>query len=161
MGWLASRQAGGRQAGRQAGRQLSCSEDGAPGRAVSLFYLHCACSSLPFLPCPPRPRSLNHTLLLLLYHLFLSHPCAAHVPLRTSPFPFGYSFSTVLSLPLLTSSGSGESTKLARGVRQTSALVGLDPQNVLDAVARLLQFSIDRIQIVCPVFTRLENVSPR
>lgn len=133
MGWLASRQA----AGRQAGRQLSCSEDGAPGRAVSLFYLHCACSFLPLLPAP---LVLGHSITLSSFcFLSFSLSCAAHVPLRVSPFPFD-TLSLPLPPPLLTSSGSGESTKLARGVRQTSALVGLDPQNVLDAVSRSLQF---------------------
>lgn len=64
VGWQAGRQARDSQAGlvsgqaSRPGRQLSCSEDGAPGRAVSLFYLHCAYSSSPSTPrYLSRPRS--------------------------------------------------------------------------------------------------------
>lgn len=93
-------------------------------------------------PHPPRLRSIqsrSRSLPLLSLSFIRLTP---HVPLRASPFP-----CHALSLPLnplsypLTSSGLDESTRFARGVRQTSALVGLDPQSALDAASRSLRFT--------------------
>lgn len=108
--------------GRQAGRQLSRSEDGVSSRVVSLFYLHCACSSSPSAPYHPLVLDqLNRALILslslipplllssALLSLSLSPPpshslthththilmLTPHVPLRASPFS-----CCALSLPL-------------------------------------------------------------